>query len=297
MSIVRNLIKQKSEKENYVSYKNMMFYGVTGKSSIIGGLSEVVEKPIIVLSPAGGSERMAEEFPNIISYPVGSLEEMNKIYDDLVADFKLIRDLTQVIQDKDTERLERAKSFYGEEWDEIYTMAKNQELPISAIVLEEISTSSTWLQDQLEEEMDVDMLGSDKKARGLDWAKFSREIVAFYSKFLYLPVTTIFNCGEIQPKEKEGLKQIIPDISQGSASRKIIDLIGNCFYCNKTDEGRYYVRLTKNKDIFAKDKLLPVKTSKKLEQEIDVTNDPAKFWKYVDSLSENKIIKTKGEDK
>jgi len=52
MSIVRNLVKKKNEKdiagENYISYKNMIFYGFLGKSSVIGGLSELVDKPVLV---------------------------------------------------------------------------------------------------------------------------------------------------------------------------------------------------------------------------------------------------------
>ncbi len=268
---------------------------VTHNSSLIGGLSEIVEKPILVLSPAGGSEKIAEEFPNVISYPIASIQEANDIYKDLAKDFKTIRDLTQVILDNDVERLEKAKTHFGEEWEEAYKVAKNGELPISAIVLEEISTISTWIQNELEIEMDKTVLGENKNEQGMDWNKFAREIMDFYSKFLRLPITTILNTGEIQPKEKMKLRQVIPDICSGQASRKLIDMVGNCFYCNKTDDGKYYVQLTKDKDIFAKDKLLLVKTDKKLDKEIDVTNDPAKFWKYVDSLSESKIIKQKNK--
>lgn len=299
MGLVRNLTRRKQKKdetgENYVSYKNMIFYGVTGKSSIIGGLSELVNKPCLVLSPAGGSEKIAQEFPNIISYPVNTIDELNEIYNDLVKDFKIIRDLQQVIENGDKERLEKAKVYFGDEFKEVYEMAVNNELSISAIALEEISTISNFIQQQLEDEMDKTMLGENKSEQGADWAKFSREVLDFYSKFLRLPVITILNAGEIQPKEKMKLQQVIPDICSGQASRKLVDMVGNCFYCSKTDDGRYIVRLTKTKDIYAKDKLLPVKSTIKLKDEIDVTNDPSKFWKYISEVTEDiiKIDETK----
>ena len=291
MGVVRELVKRKNVKdslgENYVSYKNMIFYGSTGKSSMIGGLSEVVEKPVLVLSIAGGSEKIAEEFPNIISYPINSIEEANAIYTDLINDFETIRNLTQVILSNDQERLSKAKDYFKDEWDDVYEMAKNNELPISAIVLEEISSLSTMIQNGLEFEMDKIMLGENKNEQGTDWNKFAREIMDFYGKFLRLPITTIFNTGEIQPKEKMKLQQVVPDICSGQASRKLVDLVGNCFYCDKTDNGEYYVRLSKTKDVFAKDKLLPVKSEIKLEGRIEVTNDPAKFWKYVSEISKD----------
>lgn len=300
MGIIRNLVKMKNEKniggELYSSYKNMLLYGSFGKSSICGALSTLTNKPVLLLSPAGGSELIGKEYNNVITYPINSIEEINNIYSDLTGDFNLIRDLQQVIIQDDKERLKKAKNHFGDEWDEIYSMAKNNEFPISAIVLEEISTISNWIQQELEEELEMSYIGENKGNIGIDWSKLSRMIIAFYSKFLRLPITTIFATGHIEPKEKQKLQQIIPDICQGSASRKIIDMIGNIFYCYRTDDLKYMVRLTGNKDVYAKDKLLPVKTDKKLQEELDLTGNPEEFWKYIDSLSEDrKILNTKNK--
>jgi len=298
MGLVRNLVRSKNEKKKnegiYVSYKNMIFYGATGKSALIGGLSENMDSPILILSPAGGSEKIEQEFSNTISYPVRSIDELNKIYKDTLSDFNTIRALQKVLVENDATRIDSAKKHYGEEWDEIYEMAISGRLPISAIVLEEVSTISNWLQQELEDEMGKTHLGEDKGDLGVDWNKFSRTVMDFYTKFLNLPITTILNTGEIHPKEKQKLTQIIPDLCSGGASRRLTDLVGNVFYCNKTDDGKYFVRLTKNKDIFAKDKLLPVKTTLKLESEIDVTGNPSAFWEYVSEITTD-IIKTKNK--
>lgn len=301
MGIVRNLIKQKDDKKNngtlYSSYKNMILYGTCGKSSVIGALSTKVKKPVLMLSPSGGSELVAQEYPNVISYPVDNMAEINKIYKDLIADFKLIRDLQQVIISDDKDRLNKAKDHYGNEWEEVYSMAKNNEFPISAIALEECNITSNWIQTALESKLEMDYIGEDKGNLGIDWSKLGREFNDFYSKLLRLPITTILATGQIEPKEKQKLTQMTPDICQGSASRKIRDDVGNVFYCYKTDDSKYKIRLNGNKDVYCKDKLLPVRTDKKLEDELDLTGNPEYFWEYLDSLTEDrKILKTKQGD-
>lgn len=300
MGFVRNIVKQKSQKKAsgslYSSYKNMILYGTFGKSSIIGALSTKVEKPVLMLSPSGGSELIENEFPNVISYPVNNLDEVDKIYTDLVADLKIIRDLQQVITDKDKDRLAKAKAHFGDEWDEVYDMAVNDKMPISAIALEECNIMSNWIQTKLEKDLEVDYIGEDKSGMGIDWSKLGREFNDFYSKFLRLPMTTILATGQIEPKEKQKLTQYTPDICQGSASRKIRDDVGNVFYCYKTDDSKYKIRLNGNKDIYCKDKLLPVRTDKKLEDELDVTGYPEKFWEYLDSLTEDRKILTTKKD-
>jgi len=298
MGVVRNLVKQKEVKSAnngiYASYKNIVLYGSFGKSSLVGALSEKLDRPILVLSPSGGSELLSQEYPNIISYPVESLKEVESIYADLIKDYNAIKNLSQVIKDNDKVRLEKAKAHYKDEWNEIYLMAKTESFPIGAIALEECSIMSDWIQQKLEDDLDVNYVGEDKSGQGIDWSKFSRNVVSFYSKFLGLPITTILETGHIDPKEKQKLTHIAPDISQGNSNRKLTDMIGNVFYCYRTDDLKYKVRITGNKDIYCKDKLLPVKTDKKLVEEIDVTNAPEKFWNYIDSLSENrKIIKNK----
>ena len=303
MGLVRNLKSRKKDLEAsgdmYSSYKNMIFYGTFGKSSLCGALSEKMKQPVLILSPSGGSELVAKEYPNVISYPVNSLKDIQAIYEDLIKDFKTVKSLQDVIRVGDKDRLQKAKEHYGEEWEEIYTMAKNNEFSISTIVLEEVSTVSNWIQENLEDELDMAHLGENKGNLGIDWAKFSREIIDFYSKILRLPITTILSTGHIEPKEKQKLTQLTPDICQGNGSRKIIDLVGNVFYCYRTDDLKYKIRLTGNKDIYCKDKLLPVKTDKKLDEELDLTGNPEAFWEYLDMLTEGSdrtIIKNKNTE-
>jgi hypothetical protein len=115
MGIVRNLRTRKKEAEDngelYSSYKNMLFYGTFGKSSLCGALSDRLKQPVLMLSPSGGSELVAKEYPNVISYPVNSLKDINSIYDDIVADFKTIKDLQDVIRTEDKVRLGKAKEY------------------------------------------------------------------------------------------------------------------------------------------------------------------------------------------
>lgn len=300
MALVRNLVKKKEEKEEiYASYKNMLFYGSFGKTSTAGALSEVIGKPVLILSPAGGSELLSREYPNVISYPINSVEEANEIYNDIVKDFKFIKNLQAVIATQDKERLEKAKKALGDDFEDLYKCAKEGTYPIGAIVLEEISTISNWIQTNLEVELEKNYIGESKKDMGIDWAKFSRDITDFYHKFLRLPVTTILSTGEVNPTEKQRITCVMPDICQGSASRKIIELVGNVFYFYRTEDLKYKVRLTGNPTVYAKDKLLPIKTTKKLEQELDLTGKPEVLWQYIDSISteDRKIIKTKESGK
>ena len=291
MGIVRNLVKQKEEKGKndnlYSSYKNIILYGETGKSSISASLSEKTGKPVLFLSPAGGTEKLSEEFPNIISYPLNDIHEYHKILDDIIADFKAIRGLTQVILEDDKERLEKAKKHYGNDWEDYYNMAKTGTFPISAIVVEEASTISNWVQDKLDTDLEINYTGEEKSRNGIDWNLLKREIVETFSKALRLPVTTIIATGMRLPNEKQKLQRIEPDISSGAGQRIIIDLVGNVFYSYK-ENGKYNIRLVGNKDVYCKDKLLPVKTNIKLEETIDVTNNPIKFWDYIDSLNTTK---------
>lgn len=297
MGIVRNLKKEKENRKNkdevYASYMNFILYGVTGKSYLAGALSKFVDKPVLMLSPSGGSELVEEEYENVVSYPINNLDELIAIYQDLHSDLRAIRGLRDAIRSNDKKRLELAKKHYGEEYEEIHAMAKANELPISAIVVEECSIISNWIQHKLEDELEVNYIGEDKGARGIDWNKLSREVMEVYTKFLRLPVTTILSTGYIDPTEKEKATRIKPDLSQGSASRKLVDLVGNLFYCYKTEDQKYMVQIVDDKKVQCKDKLLPVGSKVKLQKEVDITNNPESFWEYINALSERKVIKTK----
>ena len=288
MGIVRNLVKLKETKGKddnlYASYKNILLFGETGKSSICASLSEKTERPVLFLSPAGGTEKLSKEFSNIISYPLNDIAEYHKILDDLIIDFKAIRTLTQVIAEGDKDRLDKAKKHYGDDWDDYYKMATTGTFPISAVVVEEASTISNWVQDKLDTDLEINYTGEEKARQGIDWNVLKREIVETFSKALRLPVTTIIATGMRLPTEKQKLQRIEPDVASGAGQRILIDLIGNAFYCYK-ENNKYYIRLVGNKDVYCKDKLLPVKTDKKLEETVELTGNPRKFWDYIDSLS------------
>lgn len=292
MGLVRNLAKKKDikvkEGNMYQAHSNMVFYGMYGKSSTAGALSKFTDQPVLFLSPSGTSELVEQEYANIISYPVNDLDELTDVYKDIISDLKTVKKLKLYIDSGNEKGLSDAKKVLKGDYDEMYKIAKEGNYPISAVVVEEASVISNWLQVKLEKDMDINYMGEDKKSLGIDWAKLSRDTVDLYSKFLKLPMTTIISTGYVDPTEKQKIKQVMPDICQGNASRKIIDLVGNVFYFSKTDDGKFMVRLTPSKDIFAKDKLLPIRTDKKLQAEIDLSGEPEKFWKYINSLKEER---------
>ena len=171
-SIIRTLINQSRDKEKniYNSHLNYVFYGNTGKSSVSAALSTLTDEPVLLISPAGGSTYLESDFPNIISYPIANLSELRVLIDDLDKNMEIIRRLQLCILRDDKANIEKAKQYYtnekGENWEYIYNLAKNNKFPLSAIVLEEASIVSSWIQNEVEEKLDTVALGQDKKAMG-----------------------------------------------------------------------------------------------------------------------------------
>lgn len=305
MSIIRNLVKQVKKKSGsitvYNSHNNYLFYGSFGKSTVSAALSNFTEEPVLLISPAGGSTYLEADYPNIITYPVANLTELQTILDDLEKNMLSIRKLNIAINSNDQTTINNAKTYYeksGENWDYIYDLAKNNKMPVSAVVLEELSIVSSWCQDKLEDEIGK-TIGEDKTDMGRGWNMLKRELLNIFTKVLRYPCTTILCTSDKMPSEQQGLKQIVPNICNGSAQRIIIETIGNCFYFHRDDEGKYKIRIKNSKNIFAKDKILSPHSKQILPEEIDVSKNPELFWQMLNELKQKDILdreKSKGEN-
>lgn len=310
-SFIRTLaqkVKEKSEvKDIYNSHVNYIFYGETGKSTVCSALSEFTKDPVLLLSPAGGSSLLETDYPNMISVPIANLDELESILKDLESNMSTLSALRTLIKDNNIERLNGAKDYYekqGESWEYIKNLAEEGRFPVSAVVVEELSIISSWIQERLEDELNK-QLGTDKSQMGLDWSILKKRLMDFYVKCLRYPCTTIFCTGSKLPGEQQGLTQIQPNICTGSAQRQVIDLIGNTFFFYKDDEGKYRVRLRTSKKVFAKDKILSPKSTQVLPEELDLTNHPELFWTTLNDMrnkdeedrKEGKLISTQKKKK
>ena len=223
-------IAQKAKKESeiktiYNSHVNYVFYGETGKSTVCSALSEFTEEPVLLLSPAGGSSLLENDYPNMISVPVANYSELQTILKDLEGNMSTLTALGALIRDNDVERLKKAKKHYedqGEDWEYIKTLAETGRFPVSAVVIEELSIVSAWIQDELEEELNK-QLGTDKSQMGLDWNILKKRLMDFYQKCLRYPCTTIMCTGSKLPGEQQGLMQIQPNVCTGGAQRQLLD--------------------------------------------------------------------------
>ena len=301
-SLVRELAKNANEKKeinpNQQSSSNYVLYGNNGKSTIAASLSELVKEPVLILSPANASSHLSEQYPNAIFYSVNNLIELNAIIYDLGKNMEIIKKIKNNLQFptrlmaikeeffKDYEKEDKNKE---DDWNECMEFAKNKSFPISAIVLEEIDMVSSWIQDQVEAKMNLTLIGSDKKLLGQDWNELKSVIMDFYSKLLKLEVPTIFCTSDKLPTEKQGLTQIVPSICVGAANRLLLNLIGNIFYVS-SDKGKYSVRLVGNSNIFIKSKFIPINFTGKIEEELNITNNPTYFWTYLESIRKFKKI-------
>lgn len=301
-SLVRELAKNANEKKeinpNQQSSSNYVLYGNNGKSTIAASLSELVKEPVLILSPANASSHLSEQYPNAIFYAVNNLTELNAIIYDLGKNMEIIKKIKNNLQFparlisikeeffKDYEKDDKNKEA---DWNECMEFAKNKSFPISAIVLEEIDMVSSWIQDQVEAKMNLTLIGSDKKLLGQDWNELKSVIMDFYSKLLKLEVPTIFCTSDKLPTEKQGLTQIVPSICVGAANRLLLNLIGNIFYVS-SDKGKYSIRLVGNSNIFIKSKFIPINFIGKIEEELNITNNPTYFWTYLESIRKFKKI-------
>lgn len=297
-SIIRTLIKQSrdNEKNIYNSHLNYIFYGESGKSSVAAALSKMTDAPVLLISPAGGSTYLEADFPNIIAYPIANLDELRTLIDDLDTNMEMVRRLQLCILRDDKENIKKAQDYYtksGEDWEYMYNLGKTGKFPISAIVLEEVSIVSSWIQNEVEEKLDTVALGQDKKLLGSDWNMLKREQMDFFSKLLKFPCTTILSTSSRLPSESQNTAKVEPNLCVGSAQRQLREIVGNIFYFFKEENGHYKIRLREDKKTFAKDKILSPYSKQQLPDEIDVTNKPEYFWEMLDQMKKKDIEDSK----
>lgn len=307
MGVVNNIIKsqdiKKQKHELYLSSDNYLFFG-TGKSAICAGLSELTPYPVLALSPAGGSNHLMSEFPNFISYSVSNFEELMTLITDLETTFDRIKKIMFALATKNTIALDLFKEVLleenegnaekaKEEYDMLSKHASENTFPISAICVEECNIISSWKQDDVETNLEIEKLGENKKDLGSDWRVFKSSILELYGKILKLPVTTILCTSEILPEESQKIKVTSPDICIGAGNRLLRDMIGNVFYCNE-ESGKFIVRFNPSKTVFAKSKFKPVKlVNIDIVDEIDITNNPSLMWVYIRDIKNSKTNEAK----
>jgi hypothetical protein len=295
MSLVRRFIKAKEEKKNqdkdYVAGLNFMLYGNSGKSTLVAALTES-GKPgrVLELTPAGASTQLEDEYENFMSYPVGSLAELRAVVNSIHGDLLLIKRVGRLLKAKDPKakgeltKIQKEVEKKGDDFNEVLEMAKAGELPFKAICLAECNIVSGWIEEEVKNKFDSDYMGENKKNMGMDWALLKTEIKAFYQKLLNIPTTVILSTSEYLPSEKQNVSSIVPNLTIGSASREIIDVVGNVFYVTYEDND-YKVYLNfDNRKIFTKQKIKKIKSDKDLAPSLVVSGEPEKLWNYLEEF-------------
>lgn len=312
ISKIRNLaLNVKSGKKSgfkIMSSNNFILYGNGGKSTI--ALAQLTDEPILVLTPAGGSLHLQDEFSNAVIYSISDLNDLTGILVDLENNFNSIRQLGNIIEDKDKVQVYFEKAFkpmysaqaalakdkkvfdieLNEEFQDCLNYAKTNTFPFHSIVLEEIDIISGWLQEVVEKKFGLEVLGEEKSNLSSDWSEYKKELLTFYVRFLKLPVVNIFATSDKLPKEKQGLNQRVPNICMGAAARSLISLIGNCFYV-ENELGKYTIQILQTPEVFIRSKIFPIKIPMKdIPVKLDITNNPQFFWEFVkkcDNLKKN----------
>lgn len=315
MSIIIDIANEAKKKQKeltaYNSSENVLLFG-TGKSSVIAALSDFTDKPVLALSPAGGSTHLTNEYPNFISYPVANLKELETLINDLEKNMERIRKVGNAYRNDDTKLLKTFEEAFikqssdtnkgKEEFQIILDLSKKGEFPISAISVEEADIVSNWVQNLTEKSLNKENLGEDKKSLGGDWNIFKRNIVTFWTRILKLPVKTIIATAEILPSESQNVSKAKPNICTGAGSRLIESMIGNIFYLSE-DADKFSCRFLPNNKVFAKQKFKPIKSKIEIQEEIDISGRPEYVWQYMDEIRKKsvelnkKIKQTKQEAK
>lgn len=306
LSKIRGLAEQnKSSNENnmmMLSAQSFLFYGTESSKSTLA-VSQLTTEPILVLSPANGSAHLKSEYPNCVFYAVDSLEDLESMIKDLENNMNLIRKLMNLSKEGLKEYKEKvfpklfgqqkpSKEEIEEEWNSIMGYVNEKKFPFHSVVLEEIEIISSWIADRVEKIFEVDVIGQDKKNMASDWSAFKQEVINLYSRFLKLPVRTIFACSDKKPTESQNGTQTTPNICQGQAARLLISMIGNVIYSYK-EKDKYYVRLLPNGSFLIRTKLSTIKNPITLPEVLDITNAPEKFWELVQNCEEARGIANK----
>ena len=304
MSLVRRAIRKKEMKKNesYLAGANFILYGSKSKSSIAASLSEHGEEGYVIeLTPAGASTHLEQEYDKFISYPIQSLTELEQVIDSIHADLVLMKKLSividkleenknDVVAKKDLAAAKTAIEKRGDDWEEVYAMAKSGKLPFKAVVLAECSVVSNWVSERVEEIMKVEAIGTEKKNMGFDWSLLKTEQRKLYMKLLGLPCSTILATSEIMPSEKQNVSSIIPNLTVGSFGRELIDMVGNVFYSTYEDNKYVCYVNADHRKILTKQKFKRIKDEKQLSEKIDITGNPALLWDYIDSIRKKEDV-------
>lgn len=289
---------QTNDKTTLNSKNKILLFGESGKSTISLAYSLDQQRPVYVITPAGGSHCLSPYFPNSYVESLNNLQHLESIIENLESEYTDILTLRNVIVNNESERMQAAESYYrnfsygkdesGNEttidiWDKMYDAAISQSLPFSAVVLEEVNIITGWLYDEVAKELNLDsVVGDDKSKRGFDWNIYEKRVLNLFTRILKLPCLVILCTTDKLPTEQQTGKQIVPDICSGKANRKLQQMIGNIFYCYKEDKtGQHRIQLVETKNVFAKDKIIPPFSDKRMDESIDLTGRPQYFWEYI----------------
>ena len=267
-------------------------------------LSQLTNEAILVLTPASGSNHLAEEFPNACIYPINNLDELIGIAKDLEQNFSIIRNLENIYTDTgkldsyfkkvfkplyaETEKnctTKESKDNFEKELNEEFAQcieyAKNGKFPFYSVVLEECDIVSAWLADVVEKTFKIEILGEDKSNLSSDWSEYRKYVVDFYTRFLKLPVVTILATSDRVPKEKQGQgSQTTANLCMGAGQRLLISMIGNVLYVS-SENGKYFVQLVSTPEVQIRTKFLPMTHNLTIPTKLDVTGSPEKFWELI----------------
>lgn len=271
---------------SFCGLNSIMFYGSNGKSALTGALSKVLNKPVLELSPKGDNN-FQDEFPLLLSTPISNLKELR----DIIAQFELesnrIKKIYIANVKKDTALIESYKKSLGAEYDKLKVFADKKEYPVVAIAVSEYSTINSWIEDEIAEKMNLNVVGDkDNKTIGSDWSHYKKEVMDLFSSLRRLPMLTIFNTGELHPDDKKDLSQVIPNIASGQAQRLIIDGLSAMFRVGLNKEGKHIVSLYDTSK--TKPYIKNVYTKKDLVKELDVSFAPEKLWQYIMDIRNTK---------
>lgn len=288
------------------SASNFLFYGSTNGKSVLSltAISESTE-PMLVVSAAGASQYLSDRYPNVVFRTASTLKEAENISDELNESYKIL----QIIKNAKTkenitaikEKVFIPKYYRGNEeegeqdFNYLLKLASENKFIFSRVIVEECDVLSSYVQDKVELQFNTEVLGEDKSLRGKDWSALSSELLAFYSKWLRLPCVTILATGDKAPGEREGLKMFIPALCTGSGQRQLISMIGNVFRVYSNEDG-YFVQVKPDKTSLIRSKIYPLNTDfSKIDTNLNITNEPEKFWQMIEDLKKGDYSIRKNE--
>jgi hypothetical protein len=291
----RENINTNETKYGLNSASNFLFYGSTNGKSVLS-LTEISEsnEPMLVVSAGGASQYLSERYPNVVFRTASTLAEAENISNELNESYKML----QIIQNAKTkeqivairDKVFIPKYYTGNEQEGIQDfqylleLATANKFIFSRVIVEECDVLSSYVQDKVEVQFNTEILGEDKSLRGKDWSALSSELLAFYSKWLRLPCMTILATGDKAPGEREGLKMYIPALCTGSGQRQLISMIGNVFRVYSNEDG-YFIQVKPDKTSLIRSKIYPLNTDfEKIETNLNITNEPEKFWQMIEDL-------------